>query len=116
MLNRQVQIKKSDLPEEWSLESADFVNKLIQKQPENRLGANGLEEIIQHPWINDLPWQKIRDRLLVSPFKPKIQGFGKLKKITNIQKPKQIPFFDEEETEKRFPKEIKLLENFYYSI
>lgn len=37
----QVQIKKDEIPEGWSLESADFINRLIQRKPNNRLGKNG---------------------------------------------------------------------------
>jgi len=40
MISKQVQLKHNDIPEEWSYEAADFVNKLIQRKPENRLGAN----------------------------------------------------------------------------
>ena len=41
VLARQVQLKKDEVPEGWSLEAADFVNKLIQRKPGNRLGYNG---------------------------------------------------------------------------
>jgi hypothetical protein len=34
----QLQIKKRDLPQGWSIESADFINKMILRKPENRLG------------------------------------------------------------------------------
>lgn len=29
ILTRQVQIKRSEVPDDWSIEAADFVNKLI---------------------------------------------------------------------------------------
>ena len=33
MLAKQVQLKETDIPEEWSLEAADFINKLIKRKP-----------------------------------------------------------------------------------
>jgi hypothetical protein len=38
IISRKIQVKKSVLPEEWSLEAADFTNKLLQKRSTNRLG------------------------------------------------------------------------------
>ena len=42
MLAKQIQLRYQEIPEEWSDESADFVNKLIQRKPEHRLGFNGV--------------------------------------------------------------------------
>ena len=51
---KNIQILKDEIPEGWSLESADFVNRLLQKDPTLRLGDKGLEELFNHPWIKDL--------------------------------------------------------------
>ena len=72
ILENQIQIKKSDLPEGWSLESADFINKLIQRKPINRLGFNGIEELKAHPWLLNFPWQKLENRIIKSPFDLKV--------------------------------------------
>ena len=42
MLAKQVQIKNHEIPKEWSYEAADFINRLIQRKPENRLGFLGV--------------------------------------------------------------------------
>lgn len=34
VLKKQVQVKKHEIPEGWSLESADFVNKCMQRKPQ----------------------------------------------------------------------------------
>lgn len=70
--NNQIQIKKSDLPEGYSLESADFINKLIQRKASSRLGFNGIDEIKKHPWLKNVPWQKIENKIFKSPFNPKV--------------------------------------------
>lgn len=41
ILARQATVMKSDIPEGWSMEAADFVNKLIQRRPVIRLGWGG---------------------------------------------------------------------------
>ena len=33
ILQKQVQIKKGDVPRNWSIEAADFINKMIQRKP-----------------------------------------------------------------------------------
>jgi len=70
ILAKQVQIKKHEIPEGWSIEAADFVNRLIQRKPANRLGLNGPAEIKSHPWIKDYPWEKLANRELDPPFVP----------------------------------------------
>lgn len=70
MMSRQVQLRKSDIPEGWSLEAADFVNKLLQRKATNRLGYNGPHEVKNHAWLRNVQWQKIFEKTLESPFKP----------------------------------------------
>jgi serine/threonine protein kinase len=50
ILAKQVEIKKNAIPDYWSVEAADFINKLIQRKPENRLGNKGIQQIKDHPW------------------------------------------------------------------
>jgi len=57
ILSKQVQIKRTDITEGWSLEAADFINKLIQRKPSKRLGAGGIQEIKNHSWLRDFPWK-----------------------------------------------------------
>ena len=38
IMAHQVQIKKHEIPEDWSLEAADFINRLIQRKQQHRLG------------------------------------------------------------------------------
>lgn len=72
ILAKQVQIKKNDIPEDWTMEAADFVNRMIQRKPNNRLGLNGPEEVKAHPWLKDFPWNKLLNRDLEPPFIPSV--------------------------------------------
>ena len=78
-------IKNSDLPEGWSQESADFINKCIKKRPMSRIGYNSMEEIKDHRWFINLYWGYIKNRI----FPPSlIPGFGTNYKV----RPKSIIF------------------------
>jgi len=70
ILAKQVQIKRNEIPEGWSLEAADFVNRLIQRKPMNRLGLEGPSEVKSHPWLQNFPWDKLYNKELIAPFIP----------------------------------------------
>lgn len=58
----------------FSEEGRDLVKKLICVTPEKRLGYNGIEEIMNHPWFKDINWddlyqKKIHGDLLVNVLK-----------------------------------------------
>ena len=72
MLARQVQLRKQDIPTGWSLEAADFVNKLIQRRASSRLGFNGAHEVKNHTWLRSVQWQKVFEKTIDSPFKPEV--------------------------------------------
>ena len=58
ILTRQVQIKRFDIPDGWSLEAADFINKTLQRKPNNRLGfENGTDDLKAHPWFKNFNWE-----------------------------------------------------------
>ncbi len=61
ILSKQIQIRRAEVPPGWSLEAADFVNKLIQRKPINRLGLNGPQEVKEHPWFRNYDWQALYD-------------------------------------------------------
>ena len=58
IISRQAEIKKEEIKNEnWSKESIDFINKLLIRKPEDRLGyKKGIEEIKDHPWLRYYPW------------------------------------------------------------
>lgn len=69
ILARQVQIKKTDIPDDWSEAAADFINRLLQRKPKNRLGLKGASEAIEHPWFKNFEWNDLYNKKLESPFK-----------------------------------------------
>lgn len=70
VLGKQVQINPNDNPQDWSNDAVSFINLLIQRKPNQRLGYNGISEIRSHPWFKDYPWNSIMQKVYESPFKP----------------------------------------------
>jgi serum/glucocorticoid-regulated kinase 2 len=54
----------------WSIQAADFINKLIQRKPTNRLGLNGPSELKSHPWLKDVDWSELSELKTVPPYIP----------------------------------------------
>ncbi|CAD8132209.1 unnamed protein product [Paramecium octaurelia] len=71
MLTKQVKIKRSQLPVDWSIEAGDFINQLLQRKPENRLGALSPDEVKNHQWLRNFDWNKLQSKEMVSPYQPK---------------------------------------------
>ena len=73
VLCRQVQIKRNDIPEGWSIESADFINRCLQRNPQHRLGAGKqAEELKEHAWFEHFDWNLLACRRMKSPYVPDI--------------------------------------------
>lgn len=70
ILAKQVQIKIDDIPKGWSIEAADFINRLIQRKPAKRLGTNGPAEVKNHPWLKNYDWSKLSRKEIEPPFRP----------------------------------------------
>ena len=70
MNKEQVKIKKEEIPKGWSPEIADFINKLLIKDPKNRLGYKGLSELKFHPWLRYYDWKLIYLKREKAPFIP----------------------------------------------
>lgn len=70
IMSKQVEIRMHEIPPGWSVEAADFINRLIQRKPNHRLGYNGSDEIKNHPWLQDFDWDALYERRLPAPFIP----------------------------------------------
>ena len=71
IMSKQVRIKKDEIPKGWSIESADCINRLIQRKASNRLGFRGATELKEHSWFKYYPWKVLYLRKIISPFIPK---------------------------------------------
>ena len=71
MLTKQAKVDYDDLPEGFSNNIADFINKLIQRKPKNRLGKNNIDEVLNHTWFGDFDWDNCAKKNLRAPYIPK---------------------------------------------
>ena len=70
MLLYEATIKPHQLPKDWNPESMKFINSLLKRNPSARLGFNGIEELMSHPWLSDIDWGKMLSKKYPSPFMP----------------------------------------------
>ena len=71
ILTRQAKIDYEDLPYGFTNDIADFINRLIQRKPKNRLGKDSINEVLNHPWIEDFDWDNCLNKKLKAPYMPK---------------------------------------------
>ena len=70
IIYKQARLEESDIPYSWSLESGDFINKLLKRKPTKRLGYHGVKEIKNHIWMRDINWDLLKKKELIAPFIP----------------------------------------------
>ena len=72
VLSKQIVVNKNHLSENrWSFESADFINRMLQRKVTKRLGYNGISEIKNHIWFKNFDWTELLMKKAKSPFIPK---------------------------------------------
>mgnify|MGYP002862027759 CR=1 FL=1 len=79
MLSTPAVIKEENIAHGWSSDSADFINLLLKRKEEKRLGyKNGAIELMNHPWLKYYPWNDLKNKTLLAPFIPEeIDNFDK---------------------------------------
>ena len=70
IISKQAKLNINDVPDDWSEESRDFINLLLQRKPKKRLGFNGVKEIKDHPWMRDIDWELLMKKKVEAPYIP----------------------------------------------
>ena len=71
MLSKAVVINEDNISSGWSQESADFINKLLERKESKRLGyKEGAKELMKHHWLKYYPWDELKSKTLLAPFIP----------------------------------------------
>ena len=69
MLSKEAIIKEENLPKGWSIDSVDFINKLLKRKIGDRLGSKeGAKELMRHPWLKYYPWEELIKKKFISSF------------------------------------------------
>ena len=70
IISKQARIEEDEIPDDWTFESADFINKLLLRKAKKRLGANGIIELKNHIWMKDVDWESLINKTIKPPFIP----------------------------------------------
>ena len=71
MLSTPAVIKGENIEHGWSVDSADFINLLLKRKAEKRLGyKKGAIELMNHSWLKYYPWTELKNKTLLAPFIP----------------------------------------------
>jgi serine/threonine kinase 32 len=70
MLLYEAQVKPQQLPPGFSPDAASFINRLLKRKAAERLGSKGIEEVLAHPWLKEIDWNKMLSKKYPSPFLP----------------------------------------------
>lgn len=62
ILSKQVKIREVEIPRGWTKEAADFINRLIQRKPGNRLGKEGPQQLKDHDWFKNFDWDALYNK------------------------------------------------------
>lgn len=67
-----------------SEDAFDFIRGLLQRDPHERLGYNGFQEVKQHAWFKDIEWDKLLRKEIKPPYKPIVEGEADSRNIEQV--------------------------------
>ena len=78
IFSEKVEITPQQKKKGWSDDVLDFINRLLERNKELRLGSNGVQELKEHQWLKYYPWDELEQKTLPAPFVPEeIDNFDK---------------------------------------
>ena len=70
MLSKEGRLTVEMLPRKWKdVKVIDFVNGLLKRKQNERLGCNGVEEVMSHEWLDNVDWEEVEAMRAKSPFR-----------------------------------------------
>lgn len=57
-------------------ETIDFIESLLSKNVDQRLGSNGSTDVKEHPFFEDINWAEIEDRVFMPDYVPEKPDFA----------------------------------------
>ena len=75
IVSRQARINEENVPDGFVrsknfFDCINFINGLLERKKDRRLGANGFKEIKEHPWLIDFKWDDLMEKNIDPPFIP----------------------------------------------
>jgi len=76
--------RKPKMPEHLSEEAVDIIERLLEKDPSERLGSRGFEEIKSHPFFAKTKWDDLLLKKVRPPLIPILTTFDEPRQIDKI--------------------------------
>ena len=69
-----IEIEGEEKPRNYKVsdDAKNIISKLLEKDPNNRLGKNGIKEIQKHPFFYSINFEDLKKKKIKAPFKPEI--------------------------------------------
>ena len=68
---RQAKLNSEELLNQgWSKNCTEFINGLLQRKKDKRLGKNGVKELMEHPWFDNFNWNDLINLKLKPNWRP----------------------------------------------
>merc|ERR1719189_858984 len=111
-LDRNVVEMEPDFPSQYFVPQAKSILKgLLCKNPERRMGANGIDEIKQHPWFDSIDFGLLEAGYLDPPFVPSLDEIH-AEQQQHIGRPPKDEIYEREKLKPEFDQQLK---NFPYA-
>lgn len=68
IVSGQAKIHDNEKRSDWSQDSVDFINALLQRKQSYRLGNDKPGSAKKHSWFNGFDWQALENGTMKSPF------------------------------------------------
>jgi classical protein kinase C len=84
--------KEPPFPAHLTPDAIDFIQQLLRKKPESRLGSgeNGPDQVMAHPFFKEIKWDDLYHKRDPAPFLPIIAHPTDLSNFTVMDKPETI--------------------------
>lgn len=63
----------------------NLIESLLETNPKQRLGANGVEEIQKHPFFSSIDWKRLEQKKIEPPFIPDVKSDTDLKYFDQVR-------------------------------
>lgn len=73
-ISKRILKAQPPIPRSFSKHGKDFILRLLNKQPAKRLGANGSDEVKNHPFFDGIHWTDLLAKRIQPPFRPNISS------------------------------------------
>ena len=114
ILYKNIKLTQKDIPENYSLLMGDFINKLLKRNYRERLGNKGIDEIMNHSWLEGVDWEIIESKLVDNEQIPFVPTVGDNFDISVANKKDNMDMENYEECLKKI-NDSGYFKNFYFN-